>query len=149
VEDVAPPQRGLRLASAWLPVVAYAAMIFYFSSRPGRGLPRWWFMRYDKVLHAGEYFWFGALLARALWMSGLKLGRAAWAAIVLGVAFGVTDEFHQTFVPGRQGNDPGDLTADTLGSALGAGALALAGRRLVHARAVRSSGPAGDASAAP
>jgi VanZ family protein len=134
--------RGLRLAAAWLPVVAYAALIFYFSSRPGRGLPRWWFMRYDKVLHAGEYFWFGLLIARALWMSGLRLGRAAWAAIAIGVAFGVSDEFHQTFVPGRQGNDPGDLAADATGSSLGAAALALAGPRFARARAVGQGGAA-------
>jgi VanZ family protein len=32
----------------------------------------------------------------------------------------VSDELHQSFVSGRNGNDPGDLTADLLGSVLGA-----------------------------
>jgi VanZ family protein len=32
---------------------------------------------------------------------------------------GVADEFHQSFVPGRQGNDPFDLMADILGSLCG------------------------------
>jgi VanZ family protein len=120
------------LASAWLPVIAYAALIFYFSSRPGGGLPRWWFMRYDKVLHAGEYFWLGALLARALWISGLRPGRAALAGLGIAALFGVTDEFHQTFVPGRQGNDPGDLAADATGAAGGAGAMFLVARRFAR-----------------
>jgi VanZ family protein len=34
--------------------------------------------------------------------------------------FGVADEFHQSFVPGRQGNDLGDMTADLIGATLGA-----------------------------
>jgi VanZ family protein len=120
VEDVS---RGGRLASAWLPLLAYAALVFYFSSRPGGALSRWSFMSHDKLLHAGEYFWFGLLAARALKRSGARLGRAAAGALAVGVAFGASDEYHQTFVPGRQGNDLGDLSADAAGSALGATAL--------------------------
>jgi VanZ family protein len=123
VEDVKRRPLG-----RWLAVVAYAGLIFYFSSRPASGLPRFWFMRYDKVLHAGEYFWLGALIAIALRGSGMRLSRACLLAVALAVAYGISDEYHQTFVPGRQGNDLGDLTADTVGAGLGAAAFALARR---------------------
>jgi len=33
---------------------------------------------------------------------------------------GRLDEYHQTFTPGRSGNDTGDWLADTLGGAAGA-----------------------------
>ena len=40
-------------------------------------------------------------------------------AIVVASAYGVTDEFHQLFVPGRA-CDPVDWMVDTAGAALGA-----------------------------
>ncbi len=111
----------------WLPVVVYAAVIFYFSSRSGRELPRWSFMRHDKLLHAAEYTGFAFLLARAY-------RRGAWLAVVTALLFAVTDEYHQTFVPGRSGNDLGDLTADLVGATLGA-LLWLGRTRLLRRRA--------------
>jgi VanZ family protein len=123
VEDVS------RLVSRWLPVLAYCALITWLSSKPGGGLPRWWFMRYDKVLHTLEYGGLGFLLARALAPSVAGVKRIAIVAM-LGLAFGVLDEFHQSFVPGRQGNDPGDMTADLVGTTLGAASYAVLGRRL-------------------
>lgn len=113
----------------WLPVVAYAALIFYLSSKTGHQLPRWWFMRYDKVLHACEYGGLGFLLTNALG------ARRWWLAALVALLFGVTDEFHQTFVPGRQGNDLGDLTADAVGATLGALSFVVLTRLLRRARA--------------
>jgi VanZ family protein len=101
----------------WAPVVLYAALIFYGSSQPGHSLPRWWFMRHDKVLHALEYAGFAWLWARALGP------RRWWWAVVACMIYAIGDEFHQTFVPGRQGNDPADLAADLVGSLLGAAAF--------------------------
>jgi VanZ family protein len=104
----------------WLPVLVYAALIFHGSSTTGDDLPRWSFMAHDKVLHVLEYSLLGALLARAFGMR-----RRWWPVfpILAGLAFGIGDEFHQSFVPGRYGNDLGDLTADLVGSALGTGAF--------------------------
>jgi len=48
-------------------------------------------------------------------------------AIIAGTLYGVSDEFHQTFTPNRSGNDLGDLTADFIGSFIGATAW-----RLLH-----------------
>ena len=112
----------------WLPVVGYAALIVYLSSQPGSALPRWPLMAHDKLLHTAEYGGFGFLLANAFGV------RRWWWAVVAAVLFGLTDELHQSFVPGRFGNDLGDLCADTAGATLGAlGRVALT--RLLRPRA--------------
>jgi VanZ family protein len=49
----------------------------------------------------------------------VKLPRAARWAALLGSLYGLTDEFHQRFVPHRSA-ELGDWAADTLGAALGA-----------------------------
>jgi VanZ family protein len=100
-----------RLVLLWLPVVAWAALIFAFSSIPSlsSGLGTW-----DTVLrkgaHLAEYAVLGALLVRAL-------GRDA-PALLAGVAYAVTDELHQHFVAGRHAS-PVDIGIDAIGVALG------------------------------
>ena len=97
--------------SAWLPVVAWAALIFALSSIPhlGTGLGTW-----DTILrkgaHVTEYAIFGLLLARAI-------GREA-PAFLLGVAYAITDEVHQHFVSGRH-SSPIDVAIDSTGVLIG------------------------------
>ena len=83
-------------ARLWLPVVAWAALIFALSSIPdlGTGLGGWDLVL-RKLAHAAEYGVLGALLLRAAGRAGV--------AILLGVLYAVSDEVHQAFVPGRQG----------------------------------------------
>jgi VanZ family protein len=106
----------MKRAFRWLPAIAYMGLITYLSSQAGKDLPQVWWMRFDKVLHAMEYGGLGFLVAFALG----DVKRAWLWATLFGLGFGVLDEFHQSFVPGRQGNDPGDMTADLVGSFLGA-----------------------------
>ena len=40
----------------------------------------------------------------------------AWLALLLAIAYGITDEVHQHFVPGRH-MDPLDLLTDAVGAA--------------------------------
>ena len=70
----------------------------------------------DKVLHMGLYFGFGILLHLSFRNSeNLFLRRyAAILAILVGIFYGITDEFHQSFVPGRSSNQ-WDLLADGIG----------------------------------
>jgi VanZ family protein len=106
----------------WLPVVLYAALVFIGSSIPGTAIdPR--LSLHDKLIHATEYAGFAFLLARAFGV------RYWWLAIVAGALYGVSDEFHQTFTPMRSGNDLGDITADVIGSTIGAIAWMLLLRR--------------------
>jgi VanZ family protein len=97
--------------SAWLPVVAWAAVIFTFSSIPHLGTDLGiWDTILRKCAHTTEYAVFGALLLRAL-------GRPP-AAFLAGVAYAVTDEFHQHFVSGRHAS-PVDVAIDSVGVLLG------------------------------
>ena len=95
----------------WLPVVAWAALIFAFSSVPdlGTGLGGWDLVL-RKLAHTAEYAVLGALLARALGRSGL--------AVAIGVLYAVSDEVHQAFVPGRLGS-PVDVAIDAVGVVCG------------------------------
>jgi len=101
----------------FLPATLYYAAIFYFSSKTisiDVGISN-----FDKFLHDLEFGGLGFLLAmgifRTLQQSAkLKIG-VSWGA---GLVLGALDEFHQSFVPGRQ-SDVFDLLADAVGIALG------------------------------
>ena len=98
----------------WLPPIGWMALIFFLSSRTDFGaLSRFSFAGSDKVAHAVIYGVLAVLVANAVaparWASGFS-----W---VVSVAYGVTDEYHQHFVPGRDVS-AGDLLADALGAAL-------------------------------
>lgn len=70
------------------------------------------------LAHFCEYAVFGFLLQNALGCSS-PARRALALAVIVASAYGVTDEFHQLFVPGRA-CDPADWLVDTAGAALGA-----------------------------
>lgn len=76
----------------------------------------------DKIVHFG-YFMGGAFMF-ATWMLLRKGTRTPLRLrIILPFAvfalIGMLDEYHQTFTPGRSGNDPFDWLADILGSLTG------------------------------
>jgi VanZ family protein len=107
----------------WGPVVAHMALLFFASAFPDAGTVTLSFS--DKVLHIAAYAPLGFLILRALTRG--RLAAITWprvlAAVALSVLYGLTDEIHQMFVPGRTA-DPVDLLADGVGAALGAAALA-------------------------
>jgi hypothetical protein len=107
-----------RVLSAWLPVVAWAGLIFTLSSIPdlGTGLGGWDLVL-RKLAHGAEYAVLGVLLLRAIGRPG--------TAFALATLYAATDEIHQAFVPGRQAS-PLDLAVDAAGAAVG---IALATRR--------------------
>ena len=96
-----------RAVYLWLPVVAWAALIFTLSSIPdlGTGLGTWDLVL-RKLAHATEYAILGALLLRAL-------GRPVPATLAA-VAYAASDELHQHFVSGRHAA-PLDLAIDAVG----------------------------------
>jgi VanZ family protein len=114
---------------AFVPALAYALLIFALShqSNPLPFLPKEIFL-HDKLLHAAEYAVLGGLLVPALRMAGLRPTAALFAAVILASFFGASDEFHQSFVPGRDA-DVADWMADTLGATLGALVATIALRR--------------------
>jgi VanZ family protein len=97
-----------------LPAAAWAALIFWLSSRADLPSVPFAFEGIDKLEHAGAYGIFGLLLLLALdW----PRPRAAVLAVGLAALYGITDEWHQSFVPGRQ-CDPFDWLADAAGALL-------------------------------
>jgi VanZ family protein len=98
----------------WGPVALCMAAIFFASSLSHPPMPR---EVPDVSLHALAYFGLALLVIRAL-------AHARWervtparllAAVILTVLYGVSDEWHQSFVPSRHA-DVRDLIADAFGA---------------------------------
>jgi VanZ family protein len=117
------PSRLLRILFLWAPPVAYLGLIFYLSSQSAVA----WAAPYpDKLLHGLEYMALALLLARA-WNGGL--GRVPAVRLLLWtwvgcVVWAISDELHQSFVPGRD-CEALDAVADATGAAIGLVALRL------------------------
>ena len=129
-----------RVALWWAITVAWAALIFYFSTRTfspdfTQGVlasafhllhihvsPRTFRILHAilrKLAHLTEY----AIFAFLLYGSPSEKGQGIWRprravfCILAAAAYSLTDEFHQLFVPGRHGSLL-DCGLDTLGAAL-------------------------------
>jgi VanZ family protein len=111
--------------SAWLPVLAWAAVIFAFSAIPSlsSGLGAWDLLL-RKLAHITEYAILGALLLRATRRPGLALALAA--------LYAVSDEVHQHVVEGRHAAAL-DVVIDSAGALVGI----LAWRQLAARREAR------------
>ena len=114
---------SMLLAAAW------AGVIFLLSSQSGMDTPPL-FPHADKVLHALAFGLLGFLV-----LGGLRPGKRGyrgvqlWSAVAITTGYGILDEIHQHFVPGRM-PDVLDVLADLAGAMLGAGLLyVIVGRR--------------------
>lgn len=125
----------LRFIRYQAPALAWACVIFIASSIPSTRLPRFIHMINDKVIHAAVFFILGLLVYRALEFRAKPAmfvwGRALIAVLIVSV-YGLSDEFHQRYVPGRT-VDVLDFTADTIGGVLSAAVL-YAGYRIVKGK---------------
>jgi len=113
-----------RLIRAWLPPVAFYGALTVQSSFVLPSLAPS-FAHSDKLLHAVVYLLLCFLIIRALrlaWWRPLSLRAASLYGLSAVVLMGAADEWHQSWVPGRQAS-VADLFADVLGAAL---AVALA-----------------------
>lgn len=100
----------------WLVTIGYMGLIFYLSSRhniPLPDLPK----NFDKVIHMCAYIPLAYLFYLSLKKSGINKYVFVIAVICASI-YGITDELHQVFVPGRDA-DAFDFAADTLGAFLG------------------------------
>lgn len=92
----------------WMPVLVWEMMIHTLSAVPGRSWPampsesaHFWAHR---AAHFAEYFLLGLLLMRAWWRQfGPQSIRTVLLLSLVIFLSGVLDEWHQTFVPGREG----------------------------------------------
>ena len=120
--------RPAALAGRWLAPVALMGVIYFFSAQPdlssGLGV-------FDligrKLIHAAEFGLLCFLWWRAL-RTALAPAPALASALFLAVGYAALDEYHQTFVAGRNGS-PVDVAIDALGATAMTGWLARRGRR--------------------
>lgn len=113
---------GARGALLWrIAALLWMILMFWLSSRSdlpgGFDLPGW--LPLDKVAHFGLF----GVLAALLYLAG----SSALLAVAIAALYGVSDEVHQMFVPGRS-PDVRDWLADLAGALAGVWAVILMAR---------------------
>lgn len=100
-----------------LPVIVWASVIFTFSSFPTVSTSNFylWDFLLKKSAHFVEYGILATLIYRALINYGVKDRHAAITSVFIAFTYGLSDEFHQSFVPGR-GPKFTDVLIDTVGA---------------------------------
>lgn len=104
-----------------LPVIGASVVIFWVSSMPDASPPDLGFEWQDKVFHAAAYLIYALAMFLAVWVwSGSR--PVTWTLSVGGVlsaVYAISDEWHQSFVPGRHATVD-DVIADLVGIILAA-----------------------------
>lgn len=130
-----------RFTSTWGPVLVWMAVIFILSSIPSLGDParNRWRLDPHTAAHVMVFAALGLLAVRAM-IAG-QVARPAWWTVVVGLSYAISDEIHQSFVPGRTPSI-WDIATDGIGVMLGILAwrgLARAGLGPSLDRAVRAT----------
>jgi VanZ family protein len=119
--------RYLSLACALL----WAGTLYYLSDQPGMDIPPL-FSHQDKVMHVVAYALLGIFCMGILPKSTTGYRPAQlWVVTALTGVYGLLDEYHQSFIPGRF-SSLGDVIADLAGGFLGALFVYLLARRLAR-----------------
>ena len=92
-------------------------MIFYFSSGsvPRVGDTYWEDFAVKKSAHVFVYAILAVLNYRALLLENVAKNKAAFYSVLISFLYGVTDEIHQSFIPGREPKTR-DVIIDTFGA---------------------------------
>ncbi|MDD5775850.1 MAG: VanZ family protein [Candidatus Omnitrophica bacterium] len=103
----------------WFPVLFFMWYIFYVSGQTGDDIPSL-FAFQDVVFHFCIYALLGWSFARALFFEMPRAGmlKIVCVCAVFGLLYGVSDEYHQSFVSGRS-SEIFDIVIDTAGSLFG------------------------------
>ena len=89
-------------------------IIFIFSSQPSTELPN--FDWADTMIKKGGHVIGYAILALSYWYAFRMRENKRWLAWLLAVLYALTDEFHQSFVPGRHSSIWDVLIFDNFGA---------------------------------
>ncbi|TAK63425.1 MAG: hypothetical protein EPO24_04255 [Bacteroidetes bacterium] len=102
------------------PAFVWAGTIYIISSIPKITLPKINFISVDKAGHIGVFFVLGILVYRAfeprIKESTLRFKRFLFSFLIT-ISYGISDEIHQSFIPGRF-LDKYDMLADGIGALL-------------------------------
>jgi VanZ family protein len=96
------PNRQTLVLKFWLPVLACMGFIFYMSGVPGSDIPPL-FPFQDIIYHFFLYSVLAYLFARALKNTSCDIRpfQLLFFSVLFSIFYGITDELHQAFVPGR------------------------------------------------
>jgi VanZ family protein len=94
----------IKVVSLWLPVAAWMTVIFLFSSMQTKPVSHVYLTEFliKKTAHVVEYFTLCSLYFRAFMGSGVDRKKAVIISLGLSIIYAITDEFHQSFTPGRE-----------------------------------------------
>jgi len=98
----------------WIPALVMMGVIFWFSSQPSTDLPN--FDWADKIVKKGGHMLGYAILAWSYWYAFDMQSNQRWFAWLLAILYAVTDEIHQSYVPGRTPSVWDVLIFDNLGA---------------------------------
>ena len=104
-----------------LALLAFCSLIFLLSDQQILPMPTT-FEFQDKFLHTGAYWVMGLLSWRAFRHFGMSASTLGLVSFLFCSLYGVSDEWHQSFVPGRE-SSAADWLADSFGAALAMGVL--------------------------
>jgi hypothetical protein len=109
-----------KILEFWFPPIIWAILIFSFSSKsvPTTSEVYWQDFVIKKTAHIIEYAIFSVLIYRGFINSGVNQKQARLYSVLLAIIYALTDEFHQSFTPGRQPRIR-DVIIDTIGAGLG------------------------------
>lgn len=105
-----------KAALFWLMTISYMGIIFFLSSQHGFKLPDLP-KNIDKIVHMLAYVPLAFLFYLSLRTSGINK-YLFLVSVLCAIAYGISDELHQSFVPGRV-SAFGDIAADSIGAILG------------------------------
>lgn len=94
----------------WGPAVLWAVVLFFLSEKSPSSFTL--FFGADKVVHGALYFVLGLALAWSWYRGNAVIPVSVF--ILMGSGYGVFDEWHQSFVPGRHAS-VGDAVVDAIG----------------------------------
>ena len=83
----------------WLPAILLMTVVFLLSSIPSEEMPD--IGSWDSLVKKGGHMLGYGMLALAFWYALGWEPKHAWTALFVTVLYGLSDEFHQSFVPGR------------------------------------------------
>jgi len=121
------PTLFYRIIRYWIPPISWMSLIFYLSSNHRVAITGTFTFDFVifKSLHMIEYAILYFLLFRAFYSISnpstslrtnkqLTINKKLFIPVLLSVLYAITDEFHQTFVPSREGRVR-DVLIDTSG----------------------------------
>lgn len=114
---MASNKKTIIIFKLWLPVLFWCGVIYFFSDQPylKSDLSSEVDLLFRKLAHITEYAILTFLLFRAYFRSnGFSRKKSVSSAIIFALIYSLTDEYHQTFVPGREGCLR-DVVMDSLG----------------------------------